>query len=299
MPGNSDDDVPRWELPVYDESEEVPRWTPGREVPRWQPRRGPAPSAPPVASGAGRAGGARPGARSGAATRPGSSIPISGRERARRVSPVAWPFVWWAAHPWVVLWAFVFLAPASVLLLRVIDESSFDITVQPLAWLLVVVFVIALALAVVASARRSVARRALGGVAALLAVGMLLWPVTRVTLGRVPCPARAGNDLGTQVAGRALQAWRSRAGGGDDLWRRGVVDEGWRERTRGIRLTEFQLAESGCWERAAPVDGTHTWHEFRVTVQGAERASLSKIVLVHTELGREGWKITAIEGPLP
>jgi hypothetical protein len=299
MPGNSDDDAPRWELPVYDESEEVPRWTPEREVPRWQPRRGPAPNASRVAPGGGRAGGGRAGARSGATTRPGSSIPVARREPPRRVSPMALPFVGWAAHPFVVLWALVFLAPAAVLLLRVVDESRFYIAVQPLAWVLIVIFVIGLALAVVASARRSVARLVLSTVPALLAVGLLLWPVTRVTLGRAPCPARAGNDLGTQVAGLALQAWQSGAGGSVDIWRRGVIDEGWRARTRAVSLTDYQLAESGCWERMAPVDATHTWHEFRVTVKAAERAPLSKTVVIHTELGREGWKITAIEGPLP
>jgi hypothetical protein len=192
-----------------------------------------------------------------------------------------------------VLWAFVFLAPASVLLLRVVDESSLDAAVQPLAWLLVVFFVVALALAVVASVRRSVARLAMGAGAALLAVAALLWPVTRVTLGRVPCPARAGNDLGTEVASRALHAWQSGSRATADLWRRGVVGEDWRDRTRAIGLADYQLAESGCWERVAPVDGTHTWHEFRVTVQEAERSPLSKSVVIHTALGREGWKITS------
>ena len=299
MPGNSDDDVPRWELPVYDESEGVPRWTPEREVPRWQPRRGPAANGARAMPAGGRAARPRPGARTEAPTRPGSSIPISRRESAKLGSPVALPFVWWAAHPWVVLWSFVFLAPASALLLRVVDESSLAIAVQPLAWLLVVLFVIALALAAVGGVRRSVVRLGLGAVAALVAVVVLLWPVTRVTLGRAHCPARAGNDLGTRVAGRALQAWQSGVGASDEVWRRGVVDEGWRERTRATGLTDYQLAESGCWERVAPVDGTHTWHEFRVTVREAERAPLSKTVVIHTELGREGWKITAIEGPLP
>jgi hypothetical protein len=293
MPGNSDDDVPRWELPVYDEAEETPRWTPEPDVPRWQPRRGPAPATPRVGPG-GRA----PGARTGSAVRVGSAVPMVRREPPRPVSPLAVPFVWWAAHPWVVLWALIFLAPGAVLLLRFVDESSLEVAVQPLAWGFGALFVIALALALVASARRSVTRLVLGTFMALAALGVLLWPVTRVTLGRTVCPARAGTDLGAQAAAGTLRAWQTGAGG-DDAWRRGVTEERWRERARAVGLLEYQLAESGCWERVAPIDGTHTWHEFRVTVQEAERAPLLKTVVVHTALGREGWKITAIEGPLP
>lgn len=285
MPGKSDDDNPRWELPVWDPSTEetTPRWTPEGEVPRWQPR-----------------GDQAPGARTpgGAGRRAGAALPPVRREPPKRVSPFAAPFVWWAAHPWIVLWVLVVMAPAAVLLLRVIDESEFETAVQPLAWGLGALFVIALALAVVASARRSVTRLVCGTFAALAALGVLLWPVTHVTFGRTACPARAGNDLGARRAAGALEAWQ--AGDGDAAgWQPGQPDAAWRERTRAVSLVDYQFVESGCWERVAPIDATHTWHEFRVTVSEPERAALLKTVVVHTTVGRDGWKITAIEGPLP
>jgi hypothetical protein len=285
MPRDSDDDNPRWELPVWDPSTEdtTPRWTPRREVPRWQPRGDPAPAAR---------------TRGGSGRRMGSALPPVRREPPKRVSPLAAPFVWWAAHPWIVLWVLVFMAPGAALLLRVVDESEFEIAVRPLAWGLSALFVIALALAVVASARRSVTRLAFGTIAALAVLGVLLWPVTHVTLGRTACPARAGNDLGARRAAGALDAWQAGDGGAAG-WQQGQPDAAWRERTRAIGLVDYQLVESGCWERVAPIDGTHTWHEFRVTVSGPERAMLLKTVVVHTAVGADGWKITAIEGPLP
>jgi hypothetical protein len=285
MPRDSDDDNPRWELPVWDPSTEetTPRWTPRREVPRWQPRGDPAPAARP---------------RGGSGRRTGSALPPVRREPPKRVSPLAAPFVWWAAHPWIVVWVLVFMAPGAALLLRVVDESEFEIAVRPLAWGLSALFVIALALAVVASARHSVTRLAFGTIAALAVLGVLLWPVTHVTLGRTACPARAGNDLGARRAAGALDAWQA-GDGGAASWQQGQPDAAWRERTRAVSLVDYQLVKSGCWERVAPIDGTHTWHEFRVTVSEPERAMLLKTVVVHTAVGADGWKITAIEGPLP
>jgi hypothetical protein len=285
MPGNSDDDNPRWELPVWDPSTEeaTPHWTPEHEVPRWQPRGDPA------------LGSRTPG---GSGRRVGSTLPPVRREPPKRVSPFAVPFVWWAAHPWVVLWVLVFMAPGAALLLRVVDESELGIPAWSLAWGLGALFVIALALAMVASARRSVSRLAFGTIAVLAALGALLWPVTHVTLGRTACPARAGNDLGASRAAGALDAWRV-GDGGAAAWEHSQPDAAWRERTRAVSLVDYQLVESGCWERVAPVDGTHTWHEFRVTVSEPEKAPLLKTVVVHTSVGRDGWKITAIEGPLP
>ena len=284
MPGRSNDDDPRWELPVWDPSqEETSRWT-EREVPRWEPQQ--------------QRRGGTPGTRTAGRKRPGSTVSTARREPPKPVAPLAAPFAWWAAHPWVVLWVLVFLAPASALLLRVIDESDFRVAVQPVGWGLFALFVVALALAVVASARRSVLRLVFGTVAALATLGVLLWPVTHVTFGRTFCPARAGNDLGTRVAAGALDAWQASAGG-DSSWQRGQADAVWRERTRTTNLVDYQLVESGCWERIAPLDGTHTWHEFRITVSEPERASLLKTVRIHTAAGGDGWKITAIEGPLP
>jgi hypothetical protein len=288
MPRSSDDDAPRWELPEWDESssgslsDHVPRWEPEREVPRWQPGREAAPTT-------------RAGAR--VRRRAESSVAATRAAPAPKISPLARPFVWWAAHPWIVLWAFVGVAPIAVLALRAIDESGLELLVQPLAWALGGVFVVALALAMVASARRSITRLAFGTLSALVVLGILLWPVTRVTLGRTICPARAGTDLGTAVARGALETWQ-RGTPGHEGWLN-AQDAGWHERAGAVSLVDYQLVETGCWERVAPIDGSRTWHEFRVTVQGRDQAALSKSVVVHTAAGPDGWKITAIEGPLP
>ena len=280
MPGErDDDDAPRWELPVYDPSEEVPRWEEPEREPRrgataWQPRRGP--STPRV----------------------GPAVTTSRPEPAKRVPVYAVPFTWWGAHPWAVLWALVLLAPGAVLLLRVLDESALEGLVRPVAWGLGLLFTIALALAIVTGAQRSAVRLVMGAVGALAALGMLLWPVTRVTLGRTVCPARAGADLGAAVAAGALDAWQGGTDG-DAGWRRGQPDDAWRERTRASGVVDYQLVATGCWERIAPIDATRTWHEFRVTVRETDQEPLSKTVVVHTAVGGDGWKITAIEGPLP
>jgi hypothetical protein len=282
MPRSSDDDAPRWELPEWEPlpgspSGSAPRWEARRETPRWQPGRGPA------ARG-------RAHVDAGAASVP--RVPASG------ASPLARPFVWWAAHPWIVVWVLVPLTPAAVVLLRALDESGLEVLVQPLSWLLVALFTVALALAMLTSARRSASRLAAGTVATLAALGALLWPVTQVTLGRTACPARAGADLGGPVASRALEAWQAGAGG-DRGWRSGRADGAWLARSRALRLVDYQLVDTGCWERAAPIDATRTWHEFRVTVEDGGPVSLSKSLLVHTAVGADGWKIAAIEGPLP
>jgi hypothetical protein len=287
--GRDDDDAPRWELPVYDPSEEVPRWEPEREVrrevPRWQPGRGQ--SSP---------------SRTPRGATPRASIPRGAaalpREPPKRVPFYAVPFAWWSAHPWAVLWAFVLLAPVAALLLRALDEAALAAFVTPAAWALALLFAIALGLALVATARRSPFRLVLGGVGALVALAVLLWPVTRVTLGRTICPPRAGPDLGAGVAAGALEAWQG-GNGGNGSWRVGRPDDTWQERTRAAGLVDYQLVATGCWERIAPIDTSRTWHEFRVTVQAADRQPLSKTVVVHTTAGGDGWKITAIEGPLP
>jgi hypothetical protein len=290
MPGNrDDDDAPRWELPVWDPSTEeaAPSWEPAPQVSRRPPRRGAAPGP--------RLG---PGARPGFAVHASPKISTVYREPPKPVSPLAVPFVWWAAHPWAVLWTLVFLAPTASLLLRVLDESQLDALMRPLAWALSALFLIALSLALVASARRSAASLALGTIAVIATLATVMWPMTRVTLGRVSCPARAGGDLGALVASGALDGWR--AGTADvTVWRTGEAAADWTAQTRGVSLFEYQRVESGCWERAAPIDATRTWHEYRVTVQEAERPPLSKIVVIHTAAGIDGWKITAIEGPLP
>ncbi|HEU4371098.1 MAG TPA: hypothetical protein VFV05_23000 [Methylomirabilota bacterium] len=212
---------------------------------------------------------------------------------------LARPFVWWGSHPWIVVWGLVLLLPGVVVLLRLVDESRHEAFVSPLAWAFGLLSVAALALGALTSARRSAVRTALGLGSALAAAAFLLWPVTQVTLGRTACPARAGRDLGASMAMAALQAWRER-GTGDAAWQGGRADTGWTERARRHALLDYQLVESGCWERVAPVDGTRTWHEFRVTVRRREDDTpLSKVVLIHAAAGAAGWKLTGIDGPLP
>lgn len=197
------------------------------------------------------------------------------------------------------MWVLVLLIPGVAVLLRSIDESAYGALVSPLAWAFGVLSAAALVLGVLASARRSAFRMALGLGGALTAVALLLWPVTHVTLGRTACPKRAGPNLGASIATAALQAWRERATG-DAAWQGGRVDAGWTERARRYALLDYQLVESGCWERVAPVDGTRTWHEFRVTVrQREDNTRLSKTVLIHAAAGAAGWKLTGIDGPLP
>lgn len=284
MPGPSED-VPRWQ-PPSEPAEDVPRWeppAPSREVPRWDPDAAVPRWQPP--------GGGAVGAR----------VDTGARERrapAPRVSPWARPLLWWGMHPWVVAWAGVFLTPAGVLLLRVVDESGLERFVEPLQWALLALLMFMILRGALFSARRSPVRLALGVIAAVGAVGVLLYPVTRVTLGRVICPPRAGTDLGVKSAAVAIDAWQ-RGEKGEAAWHGGTPDPAWLARASAISLLESRLVESGCFERVAPIDGTRTWHDFRVTIKEGERAPLSKIVVVHTTAEGGGWKITGIEGPLP
>jgi hypothetical protein len=214
------------------------------------------------------------------------------------VSPLAVPFVCWADHPWVLVWSLVVLAPGAALFLHLIDDSDLAVSPLLLAWVMVALFVVALALAMMVSAARSLARTTLGTVGALAVLGVLLWPVTTVTLGRTPCPRRAGSDLGAGVAAGALDAWRAGAGGEALVGADGSVTAR-AERSRGSTLVDYQLTGSGCWDRVAPVDVTRTWHEFRVTVQDAAGTALSKTIVVNTTADAGAWKISEIEGPSP
>jgi hypothetical protein len=272
MAGNDDD--PRWELPVWNpSSEDLSRWKPEPpERPVW-PRRSspPAPSAAPA---------------------------VARRESPPRSAPVARPFVWWADHAWVVVWVLVFLAPGVALLLRAIDDASFASAVSPLVWIMVVLFVVVLGMAMLVSAARSVVRAMLRAAASLAAIGLVLWFVTASTLGRTQCPRHAGPDLGASSAAGALGGWQT-GESSDALWRAGSSSAAWIERTRGTGLVDYRLIDSGCWERIAPVDITRTWHEFRVTVQTAGGAPISKVVVVNTAANAGGWQVTEIEGPLP
>lgn len=269
-PAAPSDDIPRWESSAAD----VPRWDPVSDVPRWQP-----PTRGPVGAHV-------------------ASEEPQRRAPAPRVSPVALPFVWWRAHPWVAAWVGVFLAPAAVLLLRVADEYGGERFVSPLQWVFTALLAVFLVRAALFSARRSVVALVLGLGAAGGALALLLWPVTQVTLGRVTCPSRAGTDRGVQTAAAGIAAWQ-RGEAGEAAWRRADPDAAWREKARAISLLAYQLVDSGCFERVAPIDTQHTWHEFRVTIKEGERAPLSKIVVVRTAAEGTDWKITGIDGPLP
>jgi hypothetical protein len=289
-----DDDAPRWEppapsteAPTWESSSEdrIPRWDPEADVPRWEPdAQAPRWTPPPAA--------AAPRARVEPPTLAVKAAPV------RRWARLARPFVWWHEHPWIVVWALIPAIPLVAVALRLLDESAHAALVGPTAWAFGALLVAALAVAGAARARRSPVRLALGLAGALAAAGLLLWPVTRVTLGRAPCPLRAGPDLGAPIAASALEAWRAGASG-DAAWRGGRADPAWTQRARSAGLIDFSLEETGCWERIAPVDGTRTWHEFRATIRAGADNPLSKVVVVHTARGDEGWKITAVEGPLP
>jgi hypothetical protein len=244
-------------------------------VPRWQP-----PTGSDVAVGA-------------------VGVPVEARRApAPRVSPLAAALGWWSRHPWVIVWACVFLAPGAVVLLRAADEEGLDRFLLPAEVALVAFFAFVLLRGVLASARRSLARLALGVAGALVALMVLLWPVIWVTRGRVSCPPRAGTDLGVQTSAVALDAWL-RGEAGDAAWHGGTPDPRWRDKARAITLMDYQLVETGCWERVAPIDGSRTWHDFRVTIKEGERQPLSKILIVKTAAEAGGWKITGIDGPLP
>jgi hypothetical protein len=272
MAGN-EDDAPRWELPAWDPSTD--------DLSQWKP--------PPRPQG-------RPPRSAERAARETGPV-VAGEPRTGGASTAS-PSVWWTEHPWVVVWALVCFTPGAALLLHLIDDSAFAVAVTPLAWIMGALFVAALALAMIVSAGRSATRLTLGTVSSLVALGLLLWGATAVTLGRSQCPRRAGTDLGAGIAASALEGWRTGAGS-DAAWRTGQSDAAWRERSGSAGLVDYQLLYSGCWERLAPVDATRTWHEFRVTVRDASGTALSKIVVVHTAAGSGEWKITAVEGPFP
>ena len=261
-------------VPHQEPQPDVPRWDPAANVPRWRP---------PVGA---------------------ASVVISDDDAAARrapitrVSPLSQPFAFWRVHPWLVVWLCVFLAPVAVVLLRIADEWGFEGLVAPLQWALLAFFAVALLRGVLFSAPRSAMRLGVGVAAALGVGAVLLWPMTQISLGRVICPSRAGSDRGVQAAAVALQAWQ-RGETGSRAWRGGAPDTGWLETARRIRLLDYQLVETGCFDRVAPIDAHRTWHDFRVTIREGERPPLSKLVVVHTVTESGSWKIAGVEGPLP
>jgi hypothetical protein len=214
------------------------------------------------------------------------------------VPPYAAPFVWWAEHPWILVWMCVFLSPFVVVLLRLLDDARHEGMVAPLQWFAVGVLVIALVLAAAVTWRRSAMRALSGLVLAIAGLLLLVLPTTNVVLGRTMCPPRAGQELGLNAALSVVEAWR-KGEAGDALWSGGEASPAWREQVRMFTLEDFRLIDSGCWERVAPVRDSPTWHEFRVTVREATFNPLSKILLVHVASEGGAWKVTGIDGPLP
>jgi hypothetical protein len=208
------------------------------------------------------------------------------------------PLVWWRRHPWAVVWISIFLTPLAVILLRFLDESGYFRMVTPLQWLLLAYFVGTLLFATLRTAARSSMRMLIGLGAALAGFGVLLWPMVWLTIGRTSCPSRAGKELGLTTAASVFENWKQGATDGA-AWRAGTVDAAWADKRKDLALLEYNLVDSGCWDRFAPIAAGVTWHEFRVSVQRPDQTALSKIVIVHTAETREGWRITAVEGPLP
>ena len=203
--------------------------------------------------------------------------------------------MWWRRHAWIPVWITVFLTPAALLSLRLIDDTSVALVLPPLLIVMIVLFLAMLAVAVRASVTRSVPRAVAGGGSALLAAGLLALAMIHV-IGQRSCPERMGVDRGIQVAAQMLDAWRKGEAAPADVWASAAVADAWRSRVGKLTLIDYKVVDSGCWERLAPVATKRTWHEFRVTVQqGDDR--FSKVVTVHTHATRGDWHITEVEGP--
>ena len=203
--------------------------------------------------------------------------------------------MWWRRHAWIPVWITVFLTPAALLSLRLIDDTSVALVLPPLLIVMIVLFLAMLAVAVRASVTRSVPRAVAGGGSALLAAGLLALAMIHV-IGQRSCPERMGVDRGIQVAAQMLDAWRKGEAAPADVWASAAVADAWRSRVGKLTLIDYKVVDSGCWERLAPVATERTWHEFRVTVQQRD-GRFSKVVTVHTHVTRGNWHITEVEGP--
>ena len=120
-------------------------------------------------------------------------------------------------------------------------------------------------------------------------------PMSHV-IGQRACPEHMGVDRGVQVSSQMLDAWRNGERPSVAVWNDLGVADAWRMQIAGLRLIDYKLEDSGCWERLAPVTTTRTWHQFRVTVQRGDGERFSKVVTVHTRAARDGWRVAEIEG---
>ena len=196
----------------------------------------------------------------------------------------------------MAVWIAVVLAPVLLFGLRLIDDSAVALLVPAALALMIVLFLVVLGAAVRAAARASLPRALARGGAALLAVGLLTLPMSHV-IGHRSCPEHMGVDRGLQISSQMLDAWRNGERPLAVVWTTGGVAEAWRAQTDGLRLVDYKLEDSGCWERLAPVTTTRTWHQFRVTVQRGDGERFSKVLTVHTHAARDGWRVAEIDGP--
>jgi hypothetical protein len=208
------------------------------------------------------------------------------------------PIAWWRRHPWIPVWVAVALTPAVLLGLRVLDDGAIALRAQPSLVMMIVLLLALVAVAVHASAPRSLPRALVAGGSALVVAAFLVLPMIQV-IGQRPCPDRMGTDRGLQVSGQMFDAWRGGARPPVRVWMTAGVAEAWQTRLRGLTVLDYKLEDSGCWERLAPVDTGTTWHEYRVTVRRGDGDRFSKIVTVHTRATRDGWRIADVEGLEP
>jgi hypothetical protein len=198
----------------------------------------------------------------------------------------------------VPVWIAVFLTPAALLSLRLIDDTGVALLVPGLLAAMVVIFLAVLAVAVRASATRSMGRALGGGASAVAAAALLALPMIHV-IGQRACPEWMGADRGTEASMQMLEAWRRAEAAPAALWEDWAEAEAWKARAGRSELLDYKHVSSGCWERLAPVASTKTWHEFRVTVREPDGDRFSKTVVVHTRATREGWRISEVDGPGP
>ncbi len=224
--------------------------------------------------------------------------PPSRRPARRQIRWWELPGLWWRRHAWVPVWLTVFLTPAALLSLRVLDDIGIVHLIPAMLLTLCGLFVIMLGVAVVTSASRSKARALAGGASAVAAAVLLVLPMIHV-IGQRACPPWMGEDRGVDASLQMLEAWRRGEPAPNELWTNGSIADLWKPRAATAALLDYKLVATGCWERLAPVPAKLTWHEFRVTVQKEGADAFSKTLTVHTVATGDGWRISEVDGPDP
>jgi hypothetical protein len=196
------------------------------------------------------------------------------------------------------VWVAVFLTPAALLSLRLIDDTGLALLVPAVLVAMIVLFAAMLVIAVGTSAPSSISRAFGGAASAVLTAILLTLPMVHV-IGQRACPDRMGADRGAETSMRMLEAWRRGEPAPSDVWASADAADDWKPRAAQSALRDYRLVASGCWERLSPVTTTKTWHEFRVTVQQGDGEAFSKTLTVHTRATRDGWRIVGVSGPDP